>query len=174
MNNELGAFSMTKSTSNQTTDGVGTPNLPPLPKKRRAFICTKCGSQECKAGEEALMHPPCAKCDYLGFAQDCDYNDAEVQAYALEALRLASPQGWISVEERLPEPDSEVLVWIAHPTWAQKPYAAVEQWIDHHEDPTGMGGPTLCTGRGWSDNEFEAISHWQPLPSAPVAPENSK
>jgi len=76
---------------------------------------------------------------------------------------------WVSVEDRLPDPDVEVLVWIATPTWADKPYAAVEMWAEQREDPTGMGGPTIVTGCGWSDNEFEHITHWMPLPAAPQA-----
>ncbi len=53
----------------------------PLPKRRRRFLCTKCGSEQCKDGTENKPHPPCNKCNYLGFAEDCDFNDEEMRAY---------------------------------------------------------------------------------------------
>lgn len=71
------------------------PALPPLPEKRRTFFCTKCGSSECRPRTAAFAHPECAKCEYLGFGRDCDYNDAETLAYgqqcrdeALEAAKV--------------------------------------------------------------------------------------
>ena len=60
----------------------------PLPKRRRRFLCTKCGSEQCKDGTENKPHPPCNKCNYLGFAEDCDFNDEEMRAY-VDADRAA-------------------------------------------------------------------------------------
>ena len=52
-----------------------------MPKKLRGFFCTKCGSYECKAGFEEEQHPPCDKCDYLGFGADLDYTEAQLKQY---------------------------------------------------------------------------------------------
>lgn len=60
----------------------------PLPKRRRRFLCTKCGSEQCKDGAENMPYPPCNKCNYLGFAEDCDFNDEEMHAY-VDADRAA-------------------------------------------------------------------------------------
>lgn len=60
----------------------GAAEMPPLPPKRRRFFCTRCLSEQCLPGREAEEHPPCAKCGYLGYGADCDYNDAELIAYA--------------------------------------------------------------------------------------------
>lgn len=63
-----------------------------LPKKRRAFICTKCGSSRCQAGAEDMQHPPCGECNYLGFGADLAYSDDEMRAFAdqTHTLRLAA------------------------------------------------------------------------------------
>ena len=62
---------------------MSTDTLPPLPQKRRAAFCTKCGTSFTPATRD--KHPPCA-CGYLAIAQDCDYSDDEMRAYAREAF----------------------------------------------------------------------------------------
>ena len=63
-----------------------------LPKRRRAFLCTKCGSRECEPGTIEQAYPPC-KCGYLGFAQDLDFTVEDMRAYAdaTHALRTQQP-----------------------------------------------------------------------------------
>jgi hypothetical protein len=96
------------------------------------------------------------------------YRDMNVVAFA-RALLAAPPaaqagDAWISVEDRLPEPDSgEVLVWLTGGR------CAFDEWHMHHEDPIGMGGPTMEMGCMWRDYDFEEVTHWQPLPAAPRA-----
>lgn len=70
---------------------------------------------------------------------------------------------WISVEDRLPEPDSgEVLVWLTGGR------CAFDEWHMHREDPTGMSTThVLEMGLMWRDYEFEDITHWMPLPAPP-------
>ena len=60
-----------------------------LPKRRRQFLCTKCGSRECKVGTINEQHPPC-ECGYLGFAEDLDFNADEMRDFAdrTHALRM--------------------------------------------------------------------------------------
>lgn len=79
----------------------------------------------------------------------------------LEAQRV--PQ-WISVTERMPEPDSgEVLVWLTGGR------CAFDEWHMHREDPTGMSTThTIEMGLMWRDYEYEDITHWMPLPPPPV------
>lgn len=75
--------------------------------------------------------------------------------------------GWISVEEKMPEPDSgEVLVWLTGGR------CAFDEWHTHREDPTGMSTThTIDMGLMWRDYEFEDITHWMPLPLPPEAQE---
>lgn len=77
------------------------------------------------------------------------------------------PLRWIPVDERLPEKGVEVLVFT-------QPNGLIwmDEWCVYHEDPTGMGGPTMVMGEGWRDREFEDVTHWMPLPHAPAEPDS--
>lgn len=77
-----------------------------------------------------------------------------------------APSEWVSVADRLPAMDVQVLVFCPN---NNDPRIEFEEWVEYHEDPIGFGGPTICTGEGWSNNEYEEISHWMPLPAHPVA-----
>jgi hypothetical protein len=72
--------------SNQPAQRVG--ELPPLPTKRRGAFCTKCYTSFTPTVSDEF--PPCVKCGYLAFAQDCDYGDEEMQAYARAAQAPAA------------------------------------------------------------------------------------
>ena len=63
-----------------------------LPKQERGFICTKCGSHECKPGTLNDKHPPCAKCDYLGFAQDTGYTADQLRTCIEQSAAEAREQ----------------------------------------------------------------------------------
>jgi hypothetical protein len=77
-----------------------------LPKQERGFICTKCGSHECKPGTLNDKHPPCAKCDYLGFAQDT--------GYTADQLRTCIEQSAAEAREQMRE---ECVKLIGKPVW---------------------------------------------------------
>ena len=62
-------------------------SYPPLPARRRAFLCTKCGGRECEPGTLNETHPTC-KCGYMGFAEDLDFTADEMRAY-VDADRAA-------------------------------------------------------------------------------------
>ncbi len=96
------------------------------------------------------------------------------QAKADEALRFAEgltaalgpadgeSNGWISVDERLPEPDEHVLAhngkWTGVAAWMSGEYLEpLERWQDEHRESIEMMGP--------------AITHWMPLPPAPTSAE---
>jgi hypothetical protein len=68
--------------------------------------------------------------------------------------------GWISVTDRLPPDGDVVLAWIGD-------HVAVERWMERHESPVSWSSATLPIGPSWDDHEFEDITHWMPLPSAP-------
>ena len=66
--------------------------------------------------------------------------------------------GWVSVDERLPEPDGPVLAhngkWTGVAAWMSGEYLEpLERWQDEHREFIEMMGP--------------AITHWMPLPAAP-------
>lgn len=60
-----------------------------LPERRRVFLCTKCGGQECESGSIHQTHPPC-KCGYLGFAENLDFTEDQMRDFAdrTHALRM--------------------------------------------------------------------------------------
>lgn len=58
-------------------------SLVTLPEKKRAFICTKCGSSECEPESARKKHPLCAKCNYIGFGTDILYSDEDVHKILL-------------------------------------------------------------------------------------------
>ncbi len=79
----------------------------------------------------------------------------------------AAPQpalsaGWVSVDERLPEPDGPVLAhngkWTGVAAWMSGEYLEpLERWQDEHREFIEMMGP--------------AITHWMPLPPPPTSAE---
>ena len=79
-----------------------------------------------------------------------------IQNYILETAR----SGWISIGERMPEPDEPVLVhngrWTGVGAWMSGEYLEdIERWQDEHREFIEMNGP--------------AVTHWMPLPEAPDA-----
>jgi hypothetical protein len=84
--------------------------------------------------------------------------------YQSERVSAATPPRWISVEERLPDSDVEVLAWISDaPDNSDGQFAEVchffkEKW-------------TKCCDCDNSDPEAygHKITHWMPLPSPPSA-----
>ena len=61
-----------------------------LPKERRGFFCTKCHSRLCVEGTIEQQHPPCAKCGYLGFAQDQGYDLAQLKQAVRDAIEKSA------------------------------------------------------------------------------------
>lgn len=85
--------------------------------------------------------------------------EAEEQADDLNAAYKQGQQDrWISVEERLPEPNIEVLVAFADDT-----VAGTSQWCR-------VKSPDIMGWLGPAENKGKVITHWMPLPS-PSNPE---
>ncbi|MBU9236712.1 DUF551 domain-containing protein [Burkholderia multivorans] len=69
-------------------------------------------------------------------------------------------EAWISVSERLPEPDEPVLAhngkWTGVAAWMSGDYLEpIERWQDEHREFIELLGP--------------AVTHWMPLPTAPTS-----
>jgi hypothetical protein len=75
---------------------------------------------------------------------------------------------WISVSERMPEPETDCLVW-SHPSWSKHPFASVDRWGEQHEAPVAWSSATIPIGLGWDSSNFDDVTHWMPLPAAPDA-----
>ncbi len=78
----------------------------------------------------------------------------------LDAAPTINPYEWISVEDRLPEKNAEVLV--CHGNWIGNlmnvyTYFGNDEW----EDDYGY----------WSRTRDEGITHWMPLPAPPTVKE---
>ena len=71
-------------------------SLPPLPKKPRSFLCTKCGGRTCE-GSIDVPHPVCI-CGYLGFAADEGHTDAAMQVYGQQCREDALEEAAIDAE----------------------------------------------------------------------------
>ena len=65
----------------------------------------------------------------------------------------ATLNNWISVKDRLPEQNLNVLAWIKLGT-SQYPFIE-----------TASGNPEICSG--WKHYNKDQVTHWQPLPEPP-------
>jgi hypothetical protein len=73
---------------------------------------------------------------------------------------------WISVADRMPEPDTECIVW--SPGNAQHgPYAYLDTWREQRECPVSFSTVSVPVGLGWDSSPFKEITHWMPLPPPP-------
>ncbi len=88
-------------------------------------------------------------------------SEGSANVYAMQ-LNAAYKQGqqdrWISVEERLPEPNIEVLVAFADDT-----VAGTSQWCR-------VKSPDIMGWLGPAENKGKVITHWMPLPPNPEQP----
>ena len=76
---------------------------------------------------------------------------------AQAAMQAAEPAGWISVDERLPKPWDEVMVWPYPSAYCiTAAYSKVKGWIY----------TVLETGHGGEDYACN-VSHWMPVPDGP-------
>lgn len=91
--------------------------------------------------------------------------EKELREQAESALRDArNAARWIPVSERLPEEDCEVLVFSSV---AGRQRITFDTWGEQYEQPVMFSSHTVPVGKGWSDHEFEQVTHWMPLPKSP-------
>ena len=83
----------------------------------------------------------------------------------------AQAEGWVSVEERLPAKNTEVLI-----CFAESPLPSTGQYTGHAEDPAGWCYPKesyLWPGESEKlpDGGAPTVTHWMPLPPLPTSAE---
>jgi hypothetical protein len=91
------------------------------------------------------------------------YTWAAVEAAAHEWLGA-----WVPAHERVPAIGTECVVLVRY-SLDSPPFATVDKWEVQREDPTGMGGPTIETGEGWSHNFESDVIAWIAIPPHPPA-----
>jgi len=100
-------------------------------------------------GNSDLSEDYCEKCPYIPDASCRDTLEIDALAY-IQQLEAAQPK-WISVEERLPEPEKDVLVL----------YRGKYRCIGYYSEDCGL----------WIINDAptydETVTHWMPLPEPP-------
>ena len=79
-----------------------------------------------------------------------------IQRILSKAKSLQSDDGWISVEDRLPEPYISVLICWSKESKGMHPIMSTARWV----------------GDSWSTDKTKpilptTITHWQPLPNKP-------
>jgi hypothetical protein len=77
-----------------------------------------------------------------------------------------APQGWISVEDRMPEAGTDCLVW-GQSSYLKAPHVRIDKWDEQHECPVSFSTATVPIGLGWDESLFDEVTHWMPLPASP-------
>jgi Protein of unknown function (DUF551) len=96
---------------------------------------------------------------------------AEAERDAMEAeAQEREGDGWIACSERMPEPGTEVLVYLDEAPCKNGSRIAFDCWDEQYEAPVSWSSATIPVGLGWDSGiDFYKITHWQPLPQSPKA-----
>ena len=105
---------------------------------------------------------------YVAFSRMGKYKEKCVlelldAADTIEALEAAQPK-WISVEERLPEHGTDVLVLTAPGTLSLGKNCVVAEYIHPRMEKSGV---FINFYAGYDDKNILAVTHWMPLPEPP-------
>lgn len=89
----------------------------------------------------------------------------------IAAPPTAQAEGWVSVEERLPAKNTEVLI-----CFAESPLPSTGQYTGHAADPAGWCYPKesyLWPGESEKlpDGGAPTVTHWMPIPPLPTSAE---
>ena len=108
---------------------------------------------------------------YMGNGEEKCVLELLDAADTIEALEAAQPK-WISVEERLPEPNTTVLL-IAHGWESQLVYIGKLEKVESEKSwLTGLvSKASEWTVYGFSYLKEPIVTHWMPLTSMPEPPE---
>ena len=100
------------------------------------------------------------------------------EIWETRALYAAPPttqaEGWVSVDERLPAKNTEVLI-----CFAESPLPSTGQYTGHAADPAGWCYPNesyLLPGESEKlpDGGDPTVTHWMPLPPLPTSAEGGE
>ena len=97
-------------------------------------------------------------CDITGYAE-CRYTEEGCQHYKSE-------NRWISVKEKLPDPDTPVLIVVCKKS-SRYPWTWKHIEIGEMSDT----GSWMLSGEWWYEKDSEDIVCWHPLPDLPELPE---
>ena len=122
------------------------------------------GVASVSAWSEPVAEIGSAAGDCAAFGERALYPLVDIDRFDYGTMLYAHPSppdgmaGWISVDERLPEPDGPVLAyngkWTGVAAWMSGEYLEpLERWQDEHREFIEMMGP--------------AITHWMKLPESP-------
>ena len=112
----------------------------------------------------------CGECPYWNGSAMCKpelCNDAIALIDRLESERdeaLAKVPKWISVEERMPEHGTDVLVLTAPGTLSLGKNCVVAEYIHPRMEKSGV---FINFYAGYDDKNILAVTHWMPLPEPP-------
>lgn len=99
------------------------------------------------------------------------YQDDIVPGLRRDIDRLEAERQWISVEDRLPEPSTYVLVLTAPGTLSLWQNFVVADYIHAKQEKHGM---FIKAYSGYSDDDILNVTHWMPLPDLPKAESSGK
>lgn len=121
---------------------------------------------EIKYGLECCADGKCAwvssECPY--FSNTMCANDMKQDALAYINELEAKQQKWISVEERMPEHGTDVLVLTAPGTLSLGQNCVVAEYIHPRMEKSGV---FINFYAGYDDKNILAVTHWMPLPEPP-------
>ena len=110
-------------------------------------------------------------CEVCPYNETCLEHAPEIDAIALidrlESERdeaLAKVPEWISVEERMPEHGTDVLVLTAPGTLSLGKNCVVAEYIHPRMEKSGV---FINFYAGYDDKNILAVTHWMPLPEPP-------
>ena len=97
------------------------------------------------------------------------YSGLTTKQLAIAAIhklaRLAAPEGWVSIEDRLPEIDQSVALVNIH-RW-EACSGAMERNVHDAGYLSDLHGQKFWSVRGERAQSVTAFTHWMPLPLAP-------
>ena len=131
---------------------------------------------EIKKWLECCTHGTCNICPYFGDECDSDREVIDALEYIQQLerkigeltgkvaqLEAAQPK-WISVEERMPEHGTDVLVLTAPGTLSLGQNCVVAEYIHPRMEKSGV---FINFYAGYDDKNILAVTHWMPLPEPP-------
>lgn len=105
----------------------------------------------------------------------CDQADAfragvEIGLAAALASRPAEVDDWIGVEDRMPEPETDVLVILRGKVHIGAIFIEIESYEEGGREIHYWDDPNF-DGQDWAWND---VTHWKPMPLAPSHTNNNK